>query len=151
MSLEAADRVEIADLCARYGYLFDAGDGAGCAALFAPDASFEAREGSVLSGAAAISEFVSSTHAALRSRVRHFPTAPVLDDIGDAVQGHSNVFALRLDDEGSLRLVTIAEYQDTYAKVGTAWKIRTRTIRRWLPAELSDSVLVGARASVGSA
>ena len=37
VALTAADRLEICELCTRYGMHFDAGDGAQCAALFVPE------------------------------------------------------------------------------------------------------------------
>ena len=141
-ALTAADRVEIFDLCARYGMHFDAGDGEACAALFAPGGAFVGPSGAV-SGQEPIAAMVAARHEQM-PELRHFPTCPALDASEGGARASSYVFALRLDEEPSIRLLTIGRYDDEFERLAEGWRFSTRKYTPWVGAELSDrTVLTG--------
>lgn len=138
MSDRAADRVEIADLIARYALHFDAREGAEFAALFTDDATFLRPDGVVVAGADELAAMADGAPA-----MQHFPTPPAIDFDGDDVaRARSRVIALRADAT-ALHMVTAAEYDDVLRRTADGWRIGERKVLAWLPSELAGVKLAG--------
>lgn len=132
-TLTAADRLELIELTVRYGLTFDAGDGAGWAALFAPDGQFVRPDGVVVAGTEALAAVPAASLAATPG-MRHLPGPLVLDASGDAVRGRSYGQAVRLVDGPALALIVAGEYADTFVRLGDGWRFAERRFSAWAPA-----------------
>lgn len=135
---DASDRVEIADLIARYGLFFDANDGEGFASIFAADGRLVRPDGAVVQGSEELAAM-----AAGAPPMQHFPGPPAIDLDGDAAVSRSRVIALRVAD-GALTVVFAGEYRDQMVKHSSGWRIAERRLVAWLPPELTGAVLAGA-------
>jgi hypothetical protein len=128
-TLDVADRLELAELIARYGLLFDDGDGPGWAALFAPGGTFVGPNGQAVTG----SELAALPPAGVARTpgIRHFPGPLVLDAGADGVRGRSYIQAVRPGPDGGLELVVAGEYHDTFIRVNEGWRFQQRRFVSW--------------------
>ena len=123
--LDAADRLEILELAARYNHAIDFGDGAAWADTFTEDGVFTGGGPGPVQGREALTAFVGDFSQNMAG-ARHWTNNHVIDGDGDSAT-HTCYLNLIQSKDGAKSVVT-ARYQDELVKVGGAWKFATRTV-----------------------
>lgn len=150
MALDAADRLEILDLYARYGFAFDAAEAEEWASLFAADGRFIRPGQPDLQGPEDLAALCRG-RATSTPGIRHFTANVTIAPSAGGARGRAYVIVLRMDDDGSVRLYTLGCYEDELVKLAQGWRFQSRTFLPWLAPELWDTPLVeGSDAEVGS-
>jgi SnoaL-like protein len=130
-SLDVADRLELAELIARYGLHFDDGDGPAWAALFAADGTFVGPNGQAVTGTKELAA-LPPAGVARTPGIRHVPGPLVLDaDTDGVLRGRSYIQAVRPGPDGGLELVVAGEYHDTFIRVSEGWRFQQRRFVSW--------------------
>ena len=135
--IDAADRLAIHELLARYCHSIDAAEGALCAALFTDDARLETPVG-VAEGGAAIQEWIDG-RLALRQpdiQVRHSHLTILLAPLSaDEVRVRSTLLytweTLEIPREVDVKSTVI--YEDVVRRTPDGWKFASRKCDTRLP------------------
>ena len=121
MPLSTEDRLEIADLLARYNHAIDFGNAEAWAATFTPDGTFESR-GQVHEGTGALLAFARS-FAERGPGFRHWNNNPVIE--GDGDHARSTCY-LQLWHNGEL--FSRGRYEDELRRVDGCWRFVSRRV-----------------------
>ena len=125
MSLTIADRVEIADLVARYMHALDRRDAEALAATFAEDGVLDVA-GRRIAGRGALLDFVRAGTGTFSSGSRHWSSNLVIDGDGDAATASCYMLVVDANDQG--RVAVVGRYDDELRKVNGAWRFTNRRI-----------------------
>jgi len=123
--LDAADKLEILELAARYNHAIDFGDGEAWADTFTPDGVFKGGGPGPVQGREALAAFVGG-FAQNMAGARHWTNNHVIDGDGDSAT-HTCYLNLIQTKDGAKSVVT-ARYNDEVVKVDGAWKFASRTV-----------------------
>ena len=123
--LDAADKLEILELAARYNHAIDFGDGKAWADTFTPDGVFKGGGPGPVQGREALAAFVGG-FAQNMAGARHWTNNHVIDGDGDSAT-HTCYLNLIQTKDGAKSVVT-ARYNDEVVKVDGAWKFASRTV-----------------------
>lgn len=118
------DHQELVELYARYTHAFDENRADELAALFIDDGQFLRPGAPPVRGAEALTAMVRAS-AARGTGIRHLVSAVVVDVSSDTATGHAYVQVVSVTDEG-VRHVALGRYDDTFARDGGRWRIRSR-------------------------
>ena len=122
MALTSEDKVEIAELAARYNRAIDSGDAEGWAATFTEDGVFEGSQGKV-QGREALVHFVEDREQRATSQQRHWNNNFVIEGDGDS----ATLTCYLLLMSGS-EVAAIGSYDDVLRRVDGAWRFAHRTV-----------------------
>ena len=139
--LDTADRLEILDLYARYGWHFDQGKAEEWAALFTPDGRFLRSNAPDIEGREGLADLCRQRQAKTPG-LRHLTSNVTLEPANDGARGRAYVLVVRIGDDGSLRVFTLGDYDDELVKLPDGWRFQRRTFSHWLAPELVDSALL---------
>ena len=142
---DAADRVMIQDLLARYAFETDYGTGNpdAWAALFIEDGCFEIPEISlVAAGRPALSKFIDGLHKAVPG-LHHIMSNHVIDIDGDRARGKVELNEFMLRPEAIYNNLH-GWYDDEYVRVDGRWLIEVRRVH--LP---DDAITVATTGKIG--
>ena len=135
--IDAADRLAIHELLARYCHSIDAARGELCAALFTDDATLETPVG-VAEGGAAIREWIDGRLAMRQPeiQVRHSPLSVLLAPIdSDQVRVRSTLLytweTLEIPREVDVKSTVI--YEDVVRRTPEGWRFASRKCDTRLP------------------
>ena len=123
MALSAGDKVEIAELAARYYYAADRLDGAAVAAMFAEDGVLEAFAQPLIGRAALERAFSQSPPAGALQR--HLIGYPVIEGTGDTATMRVYVELKRLVD-GRMATVLVGWSHDELRRIDSSWLFTRR-------------------------
>jgi uncharacterized protein (TIGR02246 family) len=125
MMLPLEDRLEIAELHARYNRAVDTGDAEGWAACFTPDGIFDARS-RYAKGIAELVAFARFYHGqeAYRGAV-HWNNNIVADGDGSEARVHADYILVRGSDEG-VQILSSGAYASVARKVDGRWLFASR-------------------------
>jgi 3-phenylpropionate/cinnamic acid dioxygenase small subunit len=130
MGLSHADRLEIAELVARYNYAVDFGDVDVWMACFTEDGSFESgpRPSSSVQGAEALSAYAERV-AARAGGMRHWTNNSVIEGDGDEAthRMYLAVFGVASKNEAPRLLIT-GSYDDRLVRSEGVWKFHQRRV-----------------------
>ena len=118
-----SDILEIRDLCARYNYYADQGDGEAYAALYVEDGEFEVEGHGVYRGPAELAA-VAATAA---KRTVHVTADPIIEIDGDTATQRSRLIScMRTPDASRNEFVNTGYYVDTLRRTPRGWRIVRR-------------------------
>ena len=123
--LDAADKLEILELAARYNHAIDFGNGEAWAGTFTEDGVFKGGGPGPVQGREALAAFVGG-FAQNMAGARHWTNNHVIDGDGDSAT-HTCYLNLIQTKDGAKSVVT-ARYNDEVVKVDGAWKFASRTV-----------------------
>ncbi len=131
MPLTVEDRLEIADLVARYNHAVDGGDGDAFAATFTDDGALDAA-GRVIEGRAALATFAKGLPGSVRVP-RHIASNLVID--GDSEAGRATLAAYvqmyaLADDPPRQQVAASGVYDDQLVRVDGRWRFVRRVFTR---------------------
>jgi ketosteroid isomerase-like protein len=131
MPLTTEDRLEIAELVARYNHAVDRGDGAAFAATFTDDGVLDAA-GRLIEGGQALAAFAEGVPTAFRVP-RHVASNLVID--GDGSTGQATLAAYvqmygLVGDPPRQEILASGTYDDRLAKVAGHWRFVRRVFTR---------------------
>ena len=109
MSLTIADRVEIADLVARYMHALDRRDGEALAATFTEDGVLDVADRRI-AGRSALLDFVRAGTGTFSSGNRHWSSNLLIDGDGDAATASCYILVVDANDQG--RVAVVGRYDD---------------------------------------
>jgi 3-phenylpropionate/cinnamic acid dioxygenase small subunit len=121
--LDAADRLDIQDLFARYCFLIDENRGDEWAALFARDAVFDVPGLARLEGRAEIRKMVEMVSAQSQGRWRHQLTNIVAEPAGDTESASVRMSGLVTDWSNEGAVSTFSDYSARLRKIDGEWRI----------------------------
>jgi hypothetical protein len=129
--LSADDRLEIAELYARYNLASDIGDPLEYAECFTIDGLLKAGALEVR-GRQALGAYKRQDQSGRDGRLRrHWNTLPVLDLVGnDVVHGRCYLLAFNGTPRAPLELVDSGIYDDSICRIDGRWLFSTRTLHR---------------------
>lgn len=130
------DHQELVELYARYTHAFDENRADKLAALFTDDGEFLRPGAPPVRGTEALAAMV-RTSAARGTGNRHLISAVVVDVSPDTAAGHAYVQVVSVADEG-VRHVAFGRYDDTFARDGGRWRIRSRRFTPFTPGSAGD-------------
>ncbi len=136
--LTATDIHELTSLYSEYSWAFDSGRGADCAALFTDDGIFRNGENPPIEGRPDLEAFF--VRAAGNGTRHQVSNIRLSGTEGEHAHGAAYVLVLRTEED-KLRLVTMGEYHDTFARIDGAWKIEERRVAPTLSERLAGAVL----------
>lgn len=125
--LSTQDRLDIAELLARYNLAVDAFEAEAWAALFTRDGALVANGHERARGREALTRYVAARREAGTPRIRHVLTNVVVDPAGDGARVRAYVLAYRIDDWTGTPYL-IGQYDDEVAVEDGAWRFRTRNM-----------------------
>lgn len=127
MPLSTEDRIEIAELVARYNHAVDRGDGAAFAATFTDDGALDAA-GRLIEGRQALAAFAEGVPATFRVP-RHVASNLVIDGDGSSGQAtlaaYVQMYALT-GDPPRQEILASGTYDDRLTKVAGRWRFARR-------------------------
>lgn len=131
-ALTGADRQQIVELFARYGWCFDSGDVAGFVALFTPEATYELDGGRRFVGREQIGAYLAQAAASswFPGRQHHVDQIIIEGTIGRATSRSYCTVTQRLED-GTMKIVYLGRYSDVCVKVDGRWFFAERIVRSW--------------------
>ena len=125
------DKFAIQELIVRYSHTIDSRDYEGWLACFAEDGAFEASRGR-WAGQAQLREFTKE-YESRRDRdypgLRHHVNNVLIDVQGNTARSSSYLQVGITDDQGA-RFAWCGRYEDTFVKVGGAWRFKERKVLR---------------------
>lgn len=124
MALDAADKVEILELAARYNHAIDFGDGEAWAGTFTEDGVFNGGPQPV-TGHVALAQFVAGFGSQMAG-ARHWTNNHVVDGDGDEAT-HSCYLNLIQTKDGGSSVIT-GRYDDRLRKVDGQWRFAERNV-----------------------
>lgn len=134
-ALSAADRIEIHEVLARYGWSLDTGDADGFIACFAPDAELiwdAFAEPGCWRGHAALRRFIEWFRARPESAGRqHHVSNVVVEATPDGARARAYVLVALAAGDGPHRLHVMGHYEDALVREAHTWKLSRRVIRDW--------------------
>lgn len=136
-NIDGADRLDAAELLARYAELIDAGDFAGVGELLG-DAAVEDGDGNEIArGAAAIEALYTATtrrHGDGTPATAHLITNVIVDDAGDGrLEVRSRFTVFQATATLPLQPVVVGRYEDLLERDGDRWRFARRRMipERW--------------------
>ena len=131
MTASFEDKFAIQELIARYSHAIDYGNYDAWVDCFAEDGAFQGSQGRRFVGRAELKKFTEQfeTRRATLPNVRHCVMNTVTDVEGDKALSSSYLQVLITGKEGT-KLVLCGRYDDTFVKVGGAWRFKERKLLR---------------------
>ncbi len=124
MALDAADKMEILELAARYNHAIDFGDGEAWAGTFTEDGVFNGGPQPV-TGHVALAQFVAGFGQQMNG-ARHWTNNHIVDGDGDSATHSCYLNLVQTKDGGSSIITGI--YNDKLAKVDGQWRFTERNV-----------------------
>lgn len=122
----AAARLGIHELVARYNIAWDTGDVDGVVACFTDDGVFIDAAGGEHRGPSAIREFVSASPKAF-GRMRHI-TSSHLVDLRDQTSARHRCYVVFVSHPEGARVLDTGEYDDDVRLVDGDWRFKSRRV-----------------------
>lgn len=130
MKLSTEDRLELADLYARYSWAFDEGRAGEWAALFAPDGAFVMPGRAKLTGHDELRAFAARMHGQ-NAGIRHLVSGLTIEPGGEGARGRAYVVVLVPAEGSGFRALTQGSYDDRFVSRPEGWRFQTRTFTPW--------------------
>ena len=124
MALDAADKMEILELAARYNHAIDFGDGEAWAGTFTEDGVFNGAGPQPVTGHVALAQFVGG-FAQNMAGARHWTNNHVIDGDGESAT-HTCYLNLVQSKDGSSVITGV--YTDKLSKVDGQWRFTERNV-----------------------
>ena len=125
MPLNAADKLEIMELVARYNFAIDHRRAEEWADVFTADGELWADNALRATGRAALVEHIRKAERT-GQKIRHWPCNPVIE--GEGNRARLRMYVLAFDIAGGIRPQIMAEYDDELAKIAGHWKFKVRRV-----------------------
>lgn len=129
MGLTVEDRLEIAELYARYNHAVDSGDAPGWVATFTDDGMFDGGPAGTASGSAELAELAARITSGPRTN-RHWINNLVLSGGGDGATGQAYLALVAVSGESGPHIATTGMYADELARTASGWRFSKRTFTR---------------------
>ena len=139
-ALTTEDRLDIAELFARYGWCFDSGAVEEFVALFTPTAAYELDGGRRFVGHAQIRSYIAqaATSAWLPGRQHHVDQI-VIEGSATRATARAYCTVTQRAPDGGMSLVYLGRYADVCVKVDDRWLFEERVVRSWSADEIKPA------------